>query len=114
MRVASILFVAALAGAISLTSSSAALATSLAGDTIHGYYEYPAQSSVFLDLGTFSAPGGGNLFTEVNYSVTGDQITFTSTISGGPSYLAASFNGFTFDDIARDPHITGITLDPAT
>jgi hypothetical protein len=84
----------------------------LAGDTIHGIYLFPNTSTTFEDLGDFTAPGSGNAFGELDWSVTGSQITITSLITS--SFTVSSFNGFEFDDISRNPLINGVTVDPSS
>jgi hypothetical protein len=106
-------FLVAAVGAAALAGTSTASAASLLGDTIHGYYEYPTQSTVYQDLGTFSAPGGGPLFGDLSYEVSGNQVSITLA-NNDTFWTPATFNGFTFVDISSDPDITGITLDPST
>ncbi len=84
----------------------------LTGDTIHGVYLFPDTSTTFQDLGDFTPPGSGNAFEELDWSVTGSQITITSLVDS--SFTPSSFNGFEFDDISRDPLISGVTVDPSS
>jgi PEP-CTERM motif-containing protein len=84
----------------------------LTGDTIHGIYLFPDTSTTFEDLGVFTAPGSGNAFGQLDWSVTGTQITITSLVDS--TFTVSSFNGFEFDDISRDPLINGVTVDPSS
>jgi PEP-CTERM motif len=84
----------------------------LTGDTIHGVYLFPDTSTTFQDLGDFTPPGSGNAFEQLDWSVTGSQITITSLVN--TNFTPASFNGFEFDDISRDPLISGVTVDPSS
>jgi len=89
----------------------------LLGDTIHAFRLFPDAGTVFLDLGTFTVPGGGcancTSFGGVAFNVTGTQITFT--LQGITStFQPASFNGFEFVDVSKNTGITGITLNSAT
>jgi hypothetical protein len=97
---------------VALAASPLAAHADLAGDTIHGIYLFPNTSTTFEDLGDFTAPGSGNAFGELDWSVTGSQITITSLITS--SFTVSSFNGFEFDDISRDPLINGVTVDPGS
>jgi hypothetical protein len=96
-----------------LAVSPLAAHADLAGDTIHGTYLFPNPTTVFEDLGTFTAPGSGTAVSgELDWSVTGSQITITSLVNS--QFTASSFNGFEFDDISGNPHINGVTVDPSS
>jgi PEP-CTERM motif len=95
-----------------LAVSPLAAHADLAGDTIHGIYYFPTSTTVYEDLGSFTAPGSGVAFGQFDWSVTGSQITITSLVT--TSFTASSFNGFEFDDISRDPLIDGVTVDPGS
>jgi hypothetical protein len=75
---------------------------------------FPDVAPVHEDLGTFVAPGGGE-FLNFSYAVSGNTITVTNVFPFGKvSWTPATFNGYEFTDVTRDPGITGISLDPAT
>jgi len=95
-----------------VSAAGTANAATLAGDTIHAYYIYPTDGSVYDDLGTFTAPGGGAIYVET-YQVTGNQLIVTAD-SGGVDWLSATFNGLKFVDESGGPTITGLTLDGAS
>ena len=105
----------ALLGAVCAPLAAANAAT-LTGDTIHGFYLSPNTGTVNVDLGTFTAPGGGQVFNppELSYTVSGTQITITNLLDVPVAFNPASFNGFEFVDVSTDPGINGITLDPST
>lgn len=98
--------------AATMLATSLVAHADLTGDTIHGTYDFPAQGTTFIDLGTFTAPGGGILDGQIDYSVTGTQVILTDidvteTVTG-------PFNGFVFTDTSGDPQITGLTLDASS
>jgi len=96
-----------------LAGSPLAAHADLTGDTIHGTYFYPTATTVYQDIGTFTAPGSGDaLGGELDWSVTGSQITITSLVTS--SFASSSFNGFEFYDTSRDPLIDGVTIDPGS
>ena len=108
------LFTTVAATAALFAVAHSASAAGLSGDTIGAQYFYPDSATVFQDLGSFVAPGGGNLSGNIDYSVTDDQVIFTNVTGGTSPFQIASFNGFKFTDLTRDPHITGVTLDAST
>jgi PEP-CTERM motif len=91
--------------------SGMAHAAGFDGDTIHAFYIFPHAGTIFEDLGTFAAPGGGEVSSQT-YGVS--ESTITVAAEGGTTWAFAAFNGLEFLDVTRDPHITGISLDPAT
>jgi hypothetical protein len=95
-----------------LAASTLAAHADLTGDTIHGIYLFPNTSTVFEDLGTFTAPGSGVAISFLDWSVTGSQITMTSRTAFG--FTTGSFNGFEFNDISGNPLIDGVTVDPSS
>ena len=103
----------ALLGAVCAPLAAANAAT-LTGDTIHGFYLFPNTGTVNTDLGTFTAPGGGQVFGELSYMVSGTQISITNLLSVPAPFDTGSFNGFEFVDVSTNPGIIGITLDPST
>jgi hypothetical protein len=104
----------ALLGAVCAPLAAANAAT-LTGDTIHGFYLFPNTGTVNTDLGTFTAPGGGQVFGELSYMVSGTQISITNLLDVPVAFMPpSSFNGFEFVDVSTDPGINGITLDPST
>ena len=97
---------------LALAVSPLAAHADLAGDSIHGFYLFPDTATVYEDEGIFTAPGSGVAFGELDWSVTGSQITITSLVDS--SFTPSSFNGFEFEDISRDPLISGVTIDPSS
>jgi hypothetical protein len=60
------------------------------GDPINAFYIYATPGTVLQNLGTFTAPGGGSIFSENN--VAGRQITVTAAstgVFGFPLHLTA-------------------------
>ena len=83
----------------------------LLGDTIS--VEYTAGAFVSDPFGygaKIVAPGCGSL-PNFQYCVTADQITMTALNSGTPVDEGLVYE---FDDLSRNPMITGASIDPAT
>ncbi len=101
--------VALTAGLLALPLSAHA---DLMNDTIHVTYNYPDQSTVLSDLGTYVVPAAGNVAINATFQISGNQIILTS--STDQIFLPSALNGLEFTDISKDPGITGVTLDPAS
>ncbi len=104
-------FLSVVAAAAMLSASLAARAD-LLGDTIQGTFDTPTTGTLYQDLGTFTAPGGGQIPGVFSYQITGTQVTLTDLNANG--LLNGPFTGFEFTDITKNPMITGVLLDPAT
>ncbi len=98
--------------AAAMLSASLAARADLLGDTIQGTFDTPTSSTLYLDLGTFSAPGGGTIPGTFRYQITGSQVILTDINANG--LLNAPFTGFEFTDVTKDPMITGVVADSAT
>lgn len=101
-----------------LTSSAANAATDWSGDSVHGLAQYPTRAVVFRDLGIFTVPSSGFLANRsgtvlIAYSVDADQVSFTA-VNYDFFFRQGPFNGFTFTDVTRNPHIDSVILDPAS
>lgn len=99
-----------LLAAAGLLSFALTARADLTGNSIDAQYTYPTQASEYLDLGTFTVPGGGNSFGQTEYTVTGTNITFTNILGSDVTFTPATFNGYTFVDLTGPTGITGITL----
>jgi hypothetical protein len=101
-----------------LTAAAAAVAPSLAdaatlnGDSIQIYYLYPDKTTVYDTLGPVTDPASGP-GDALHWAISGNQITLTAPVFG-TSFGAATFNGYEFLDLTRDPGIVGVSLDPST
>lgn len=84
----------------------------LTGDTIQVTYNYPDAGTQFGAPAYIVAPGTGNFAGEANYTVTGNQIILTSFID--TTVIPSLFSGFEFEDVSKNPMITGISVDPAS
>ena len=104
-----LMIVGAAAGAIAAPGLANA---SLAGHTLHAYYEFPTLGAIYTDHGTFSPPTSDNLFGLVQYTVSDDQITLSAITTF--AWVPAAFNGLVFQDLSGHTGITGISLDPSS
>lgn len=91
---------------------SLASATSLTGDSIQIYYLYPDQATVYDTLGPVTAPNNG-VGDAVDWSISGDTISLIPPF-GSASFGPATFNGYEFVDLTKDPGIVGVTVDAAS
>ena len=98
--------------AAAMVSASLAARADVLGDTFQATFNSPTAGTLYQDLGTFTAPGGGQLPGLFSYQFTGNQVILTDLDANG--LLNGPFTGFEFTDITKDPLITGVTLDPAT
>jgi len=91
---------------------SMAGATSLTGDSIQIYYLYPDQTTVYDTLGPVTVPNSG-VGDALDWSITGDTISLIPDF-GSANFGAATFNGYEFVDLSKDPEIIGVTVDAAS
>jgi hypothetical protein len=101
----------AVATAAILAVSAGTAHADLIGDTIHVLYLFPDQGTIYQDLGSFMAPGGGTI-NSLSYFVTGSQITISIPID--TLFQTGSFNGFEFDVVSGTPLIDNVSLDPGS
>ena len=95
-----------------MLSASLAARADVLGDTFQGTFDTPTSTSLYDNLGAFTAPGGGSVAGLFNYQITGTQVILTDLNSNG--LLNAPFTGFEFTDTTKNPMITGVTLDAAS
>jgi hypothetical protein len=101
--------------AAAVLMSSLAAHASVIGDTIHATWDYPNASTVGIDLGSFTAPGGSLSNTlGVSYSLTGTQLTITELAGDVTNWASVPFNGLVFTDTSGNPGISGVTLDSSS
>ncbi len=98
--------------AASMVAASVAARADVLGNTFQGTFDTPTMSTVAENLGTFAAPGGGQIAGLFSYQITGTQVILTDLNSNG--LLNGPFTGFQFTDISNNPMITGLTLDSAS
>lgn len=91
---------------------SQASATSLTGDSIQIYYLYPDAVTVWDTLGPVTAPASGP-GDALDWQITGNQLILTTPVFGA-NFGAATFNGYEFVDLSRDPGITNVTVDASS
>jgi hypothetical protein len=102
-----------LAATVVLFSSSLVAHADLLGDHFNASYIYPDSSSVYLNLGNFTVPGGGNSFGQTSYEITATQVIIANIIPG-TFFTSADFNGYAFTDLTKNPFITAVTLDASS